>query len=323
MSATWTGASMAASRRSRDLKKLFHLDMMAAGQYISRRIMGNLSVETSEAEAEAFCQAVEEFLVTRGDVLRAALPAAERCSELAPMILAASSMSLTMASRASVASPFLSAFEQRGDAGSGPITPLEANSCCWMVSSGPICSHSDSMILTSVGMPRAAIEAEMEFPVLRPGTPDAWSGPGSLHLVVHARHAVLISSAVMQRRRFLGRQAFERGADARDLAEPLARDDRQGDAAVGQQHQHMLRHQPAQRLAHRHQADAEGLGQAADGHGGARRDAAGHQRLLQLLVDFLVQRVALKLGHFQFELAERVLVLRSVAFAPVPSWRVM
>ena len=31
-----------------DIKKLFHLDMLAAGQYISRRIMGNLSVETSE-----------------------------------------------------------------------------------------------------------------------------------------------------------------------------------------------------------------------------------------------------------------------------------
>jgi hypothetical protein len=34
--------------------------------------MGNLSVETSEAEADQFCQAVEEFLVSRGDVVRAA-----------------------------------------------------------------------------------------------------------------------------------------------------------------------------------------------------------------------------------------------------------
>jgi len=55
-----------------DIKKLFHLDMLAAGQYISRRIMGNLSVETSDAEADQFCQAVEEFLVSRGDVVRAA-----------------------------------------------------------------------------------------------------------------------------------------------------------------------------------------------------------------------------------------------------------
>ena len=50
------------------------LDMLAAGQYISRRIMGNLSIETSDAEAEAFCQAVEEFLVSRGDVVRAVFP---------------------------------------------------------------------------------------------------------------------------------------------------------------------------------------------------------------------------------------------------------
>jgi len=55
-----------------DIRKLFHLDMLAAGQYISRRIMGNLSIETSEAEADEFCQAVEEFLVSRGDVVRAA-----------------------------------------------------------------------------------------------------------------------------------------------------------------------------------------------------------------------------------------------------------
>jgi glutamate-1-semialdehyde 2,1-aminomutase len=57
-----------------DLKKLFHLDMLAAGQYISRRIMGNLSIETSDVEAESFCQAVEEFLVSRGDLVRAAIP---------------------------------------------------------------------------------------------------------------------------------------------------------------------------------------------------------------------------------------------------------
>jgi glutamate-1-semialdehyde aminotransferase len=55
-----------------DIKKLFHLDMIAAGQYISRRVMGNLSIETSEADADGFCQAVEEFLVNRGEVVRAA-----------------------------------------------------------------------------------------------------------------------------------------------------------------------------------------------------------------------------------------------------------
>jgi glutamate-1-semialdehyde 2,1-aminomutase len=54
-------------------KKLFHLDMLAAGHYISRRIMGNLSIETSQAEADDFLAAVEEFLVTRGPALRAAI----------------------------------------------------------------------------------------------------------------------------------------------------------------------------------------------------------------------------------------------------------
>lgn len=56
-----------------DIKKLFHLDMLAAGHYIARRILGNLSVETSEADTDAFCHAVEEFLVSRGDVVRAAV----------------------------------------------------------------------------------------------------------------------------------------------------------------------------------------------------------------------------------------------------------
>lgn len=55
-----------------DIKKLFHLDMLAAGQYLSRRILGNLSVETSDADTEALSQAVEEFLVNRGAVVRAA-----------------------------------------------------------------------------------------------------------------------------------------------------------------------------------------------------------------------------------------------------------
>lgn len=55
-----------------DIKKLFHLDMLAAGQYISRRVMGDLSLETSEAEADGLCQAVEEFLVNRGELVRAA-----------------------------------------------------------------------------------------------------------------------------------------------------------------------------------------------------------------------------------------------------------
>jgi hypothetical protein len=35
--------------------------------------MGNLSIETTEAEVEQLCQAVEEFLINRGDLVRIAL----------------------------------------------------------------------------------------------------------------------------------------------------------------------------------------------------------------------------------------------------------
>ena len=55
------------------LKKLFHLDMFEAGIYISRRIMGNLSLETSSAETDRLVGAVEEFLHNRGPLLRSAL----------------------------------------------------------------------------------------------------------------------------------------------------------------------------------------------------------------------------------------------------------
>ena len=44
-----SAASTDARKQIADLKKLFHLDMLAAGHYIARRIMGNLSLETSEA----------------------------------------------------------------------------------------------------------------------------------------------------------------------------------------------------------------------------------------------------------------------------------
>jgi len=59
-------------REIADLKKLFHLDMIASGHYISRRIMGNLSRETSSEEADSFAEAMDEFLINRGPLLRAA-----------------------------------------------------------------------------------------------------------------------------------------------------------------------------------------------------------------------------------------------------------
>ena len=60
----------------RQLKTLFHLDMLAAGQYLSRRILGNLSLETTDADLDALCNAVEEFLASRGGLIREAVPPA-------------------------------------------------------------------------------------------------------------------------------------------------------------------------------------------------------------------------------------------------------
>lgn len=54
-----------------DLKKLFHLDMIDSGIYIARRIMGNLSVETTEAETDKFVAAVDEFLASRKNLFKA------------------------------------------------------------------------------------------------------------------------------------------------------------------------------------------------------------------------------------------------------------
>jgi glutamate-1-semialdehyde 2,1-aminomutase len=52
------------------LKKLFHLDMIDSGIYIARRIMGNLSVETTEAETDRLVAAVDEFLASRKNLLK-------------------------------------------------------------------------------------------------------------------------------------------------------------------------------------------------------------------------------------------------------------
>lgn len=57
----------------RELKKLFQLDLLAAGQYVNRRILGNLSIETSEAEVDGLVDAFDEFLASRGSLIRAAL----------------------------------------------------------------------------------------------------------------------------------------------------------------------------------------------------------------------------------------------------------
>jgi len=53
-----------------DLKTLFQLDMMAQGHYINRRILGNLSLQTSAADLTAFLAALEEFLDNRAELIR-------------------------------------------------------------------------------------------------------------------------------------------------------------------------------------------------------------------------------------------------------------
>jgi glutamate-1-semialdehyde 2,1-aminomutase len=53
-----------------NLKKLFHLDMIDSGIYISRRVMGNLSLETTEAETDTLVAAVDEFLASRKNLFQ-------------------------------------------------------------------------------------------------------------------------------------------------------------------------------------------------------------------------------------------------------------
>jgi glutamate-1-semialdehyde 2,1-aminomutase len=61
-------------REVSDLRTLFQLDMMAQGHYINRRILGNLSLQTSAADLSAFLGALEEFLENRAELIRAVVP---------------------------------------------------------------------------------------------------------------------------------------------------------------------------------------------------------------------------------------------------------
>ena len=47
------------------LKKLFQLDMLKSGYYVSRRIMGSLSIENTLDEVEGFVAAFNEFQQSR------------------------------------------------------------------------------------------------------------------------------------------------------------------------------------------------------------------------------------------------------------------
>ena len=57
-------------RETTALKKLFQLDMFERGIYVTRRIMGNLSLATTAAEIDLFLDALDEFLANRGTLIR-------------------------------------------------------------------------------------------------------------------------------------------------------------------------------------------------------------------------------------------------------------
>jgi glutamate-1-semialdehyde 2,1-aminomutase len=63
--------------RERDiaaLKKLFQLDMFERGLYVTRRIVGNLSLASSAAEVDLFIDGLDEFLTSRGTLIRQVVP---------------------------------------------------------------------------------------------------------------------------------------------------------------------------------------------------------------------------------------------------------
>ena len=53
-----------------ELKSLFQLDLFERGLYVTRRILGNISLVTSDADIELLLAALDEFLATRGDLIR-------------------------------------------------------------------------------------------------------------------------------------------------------------------------------------------------------------------------------------------------------------
>lgn len=63
--------------RERDiaaLKKLFQLDMFQRGVYVTRRILGNLSLVNSQADVDHFIDALGEFLINRGTLIKQVVP---------------------------------------------------------------------------------------------------------------------------------------------------------------------------------------------------------------------------------------------------------
>lgn len=65
----WWPKDDAATKRYDNLSKLFHLDMLEAGQYVARRGFISLSLPLEDKHYEAFVAAVEEFLSSRGSIM--------------------------------------------------------------------------------------------------------------------------------------------------------------------------------------------------------------------------------------------------------------
>ena len=62
------------AKRMEQIKKLFHLDMLAAGIYLARRGFISLSLPMTPAEHDSFVAAVEEFVTVRRPLLEGAMP---------------------------------------------------------------------------------------------------------------------------------------------------------------------------------------------------------------------------------------------------------
>ncbi len=57
-----------------DLKKLFQFDLFQRGLYVTRRILCNLSLQTSPSDVDLFIDALDEFMVNRGSLIRQVVP---------------------------------------------------------------------------------------------------------------------------------------------------------------------------------------------------------------------------------------------------------
>ena len=55
------------------LKSLFQLDMFERGVYVTRRIMGNVSLANTDADTDQFIAAFDEFLASRAALIHEAV----------------------------------------------------------------------------------------------------------------------------------------------------------------------------------------------------------------------------------------------------------